>query len=309
MRYKGNPVFYKETRLRVRTVKFMLTVLGYNLLLLLIAVVGFEMVFNIRWNRYVDYSGVNMVYLVMACLETQMILFLVPAFTAGSIAGEREKQTLDILLTTAVSPGQIIWGKLVSCISSAVLLVFSSLPVLSIVLTVGGIGLSDLFEVVFVLFLESVFIGSVGILASVLFRKTVHATVFSFGIVLFLCFGTVAVAAVAYLAQQMYYWNVMQGVGEVPRVSWVLLILLFNPVATMVHLISHQYGSVREFYTLVENMGGLPPFLLEHWCLVSLLLQMVCAVIFLVLSEKLLNPLYQVWWKRKGCQKTTDVRQ
>lgn len=294
MKYKGNPVFQKETRLRVRTVKFMLTVLGYNLFLLLIAVIGFEMVFNIHWNNYVDYSGVNMVYLAMSCLETLMIIFLVPAFTAGSIAGEREKQTLDILLTTAVSPGQIIWGKLVSCISSAVLLVFSSLPILSIVLTVGGIGLSDLFEMVFVLFLVSVFIGSIGILASVLFRKTVHATVFSFGVVLFLCLGLAAIVAAAYLVQQMYYWNVMRGVGAVPRVSWVALLLLFNPVATVVQLIISQYGNVREFYTFVENMGGLPPFILEHWCVISLLLQMICASALLVLSEKLLNPLHSM---------------
>lgn len=294
MKYKGNPVFQKETRLRVRTVKFMLTVLGYNLFLLLIAVIGFEMVFNIHWNNYVDYSGVNMVYLAMSCLETLMIIFLVPAFTAGSIAGEREKQTLDILLTTAVSPGQIIWGKLVSCISSAVLLVFSSLPILSIVLTVGGIGLSDLFEMVFVLFLVSVFIGSIGILASVLFRKTVHATVFSFGVVLFLCLGLAAIVAAAYLVQQMYYWNVMRGVGAVPRVSWVALLLLFNPVATVVQLIISQYGNVREFYTFVENMGGLPPFILEHWCVISLSLQMICASALLVLSEKLLNPLHSM---------------
>ena len=37
-----------------------------------------------------------------------------PVFLAGSITGERERQTLDLLLTTTVSPWQILWGKLIT---------------------------------------------------------------------------------------------------------------------------------------------------------------------------------------------------
>jgi len=35
-----------------------------------------------------------------------------PVFLAGSISGERERQTLDLLLTSTISPWQILWGKL-----------------------------------------------------------------------------------------------------------------------------------------------------------------------------------------------------
>jgi hypothetical protein len=35
-----------------------------------------------------------------------------PVFTAGAITGERERQTLDLLLTTTISASQILWGKL-----------------------------------------------------------------------------------------------------------------------------------------------------------------------------------------------------
>jgi ABC-type transport system involved in multi-copper enzyme maturation permease subunit len=35
-----------------------------------------------------------------------------PVFTAGSVTGERERQTLDLLLTTTISSWQIMWGKL-----------------------------------------------------------------------------------------------------------------------------------------------------------------------------------------------------
>jgi ABC-type transport system involved in multi-copper enzyme maturation permease subunit len=39
-------------------------------------------------------------------------LLTAPVFNAGSITSERERQTLDLLLTTTVSSSQILWGKL-----------------------------------------------------------------------------------------------------------------------------------------------------------------------------------------------------
>ena len=37
-----------------------------------------------------------------------------PVFSAGSVTGERERQTLDLLLTTLITPWQMLWGKLFS---------------------------------------------------------------------------------------------------------------------------------------------------------------------------------------------------
>ncbi len=37
-----------------------------------------------------------------------------PVFSAGSLTGERERQTLDLLLTTTLSPWTILWGKLLA---------------------------------------------------------------------------------------------------------------------------------------------------------------------------------------------------
>jgi len=50
-----------------------------------------------------------------------------PVFLAGGICGERERQTLDLLLTSTITPGQILWGKLlvglrVSCVLTGFLL-------------------------------------------------------------------------------------------------------------------------------------------------------------------------------------------
>ncbi|MBN2473687.1 MAG: ABC transporter permease subunit [Pirellulales bacterium] len=54
-----------------------------------------------------------------------------PVFSAGAITNERERQTLELLLTTAVSPWQILWGKLVSSLRvSCVLTSFLVWPLL-----------------------------------------------------------------------------------------------------------------------------------------------------------------------------------
>ncbi|MEO1496840.1 MAG: ABC transporter permease subunit [Planctomycetota bacterium] len=37
-----------------------------------------------------------------------------PVFSAGSVSSERERQTLDLLLVTLITPAQMLWGKLLS---------------------------------------------------------------------------------------------------------------------------------------------------------------------------------------------------
>ena len=53
-----------------------------------------------------------------------------PVFTAGSVTSERERQTLDLLLTTLITPWQMMWGKLLSGLRvSSVLTAFLMWPV------------------------------------------------------------------------------------------------------------------------------------------------------------------------------------
>ena len=53
-----------------------------------------------------------------------------PVFSAGSVTSERERQTLDLLLTTLITPWQMLWGKLISGLRvSSVLTSFLMWPV------------------------------------------------------------------------------------------------------------------------------------------------------------------------------------
>ena len=54
-----------------------------------------------------------------------------PVFSAGSVTSERERETLDLLLTTSITPWQILWGKFIAGLRvSSVLTMFLLWPVL-----------------------------------------------------------------------------------------------------------------------------------------------------------------------------------
>ena len=68
------------------------------------------------------------IFAALLMLETLLVVFLAPAFTAGAISLEREKQTLDLLITTPISSLAIVIGKLLSALTYVFILIVASLP-------------------------------------------------------------------------------------------------------------------------------------------------------------------------------------
>jgi ABC-type transport system involved in multi-copper enzyme maturation permease subunit len=290
---KINPVYKKELKISVRSIKIAFTLLGYNLILALIGLVAFYLTFE--GNGYVstNYSDILNIYLTISVIEIALVLFLVPAFTAGAISGERERQTLEMLLTTQLRPIQIILGKLSSCISTILLLVISSLPVLSIVFAVGGIQILDLIQLIFLAFVTAIFIGSIGLFFSTLFKKTVPATVFTYGTVIFLILGTIFIVVVTYMMISMNIENQYTGTGTMKEadIGYLLLIFLVNPAITLISMVTKQYGSTAFVENMFTEFGTINPFIMEHWFVISIIVQLVISGILILLTARLLDPL------------------
>ena len=286
-----NPVYGKEIKLKVRSVRFAVIIFFFNLMLGIIAITGFEVMFNMHLNPYVDYSGAAKVFYILISMEIIVVMFLIPAFTAGSIAGEREKQTLDILLTTVLTPEKIVMGKLLSSVSMVLLLVISSLPIISIVFTIGGIGMEDLIQFMLAILVISFFVGSMGMFASTVLKKTVPATVFSFAEVTLVCVGTVIIVGVVYVVAKLYYYNCMGAVGSMPDVSMAGLVLLINPVFTVIQMTAKQCESISIISNIAKALNGSMPAVIENnWFKLSMLSQVVITVILLRMSASFLKP-------------------
>jgi len=112
-----------------------------------------------------------------------------PVFTGGSISSERERQTLDLLLTTTISSWQIMWGKLLAGYRvSAVLTGFLMFPLLLSCLNFPMVTSNWKALIVFALICvaASIFNSVLALFMSTLLRKTSSAMMMSYIVLLVL---------------------------------------------------------------------------------------------------------------------------
>ena len=112
---KLNPILKKELRLGSRSIRLPLSVMFYDIVLAIVAVIAILIAALAGSSEGgVDFSGFLYIFQVIGWIQLAITLLIVPILTAGSISGEREKQTLEIMLTTPEKPLAIIWGKLLA---------------------------------------------------------------------------------------------------------------------------------------------------------------------------------------------------
>jgi ABC-type transport system involved in multi-copper enzyme maturation permease subunit len=146
------------------------------------------------------------VFGALLILETVLVVALAPAFTAGAISLEREKQTLDMLAATPISSLALILGKLISALTYVFILIVASIPLTAIVFVFGGVAPDDVVRGYVVLVATALGLGSIGLFFSALVRRTQAATIATYFAVLALTAGTFFVS---------YFWNAMTGASDV----------------------------------------------------------------------------------------------
>ncbi len=286
------PVYEKETMTSSRTVRLTAIVLGFNLILTLVGLLQLQlMVRDSVYYGEMAYSSLLHMYMLVAVSEAVIILFIVPALTAGSISGERERQTLDLLLCTRLRPVDIVIGKLMSCLSTAFVMMVTSLPILSLVYIYGGLGISDLAQLFLSLAVTTLYIGSVSIFFSAVMKRTTVATVLSYLTVIFAVVGTLLLLILVYHMQVLIGTDAVLAQGNM-MYPWNL-ILLFNPAVTFYNLLVHQIGTVDSFQIL-GNYGYY--IVTEHvtsswWWIVSSGLQVFLSMLFIQLASRAVCPL------------------
>lgn len=181
-----NPVLEKEFRLRMRTIRSPLALLAYLVVIGLLALGYIYMEMHNRGSRGFTPESSRMLFYFLSGAQLVLVCFMAPGLTAGVISGEREKQTLNILLTTQQSSTTIILSKLFSALSFMFLIVFATLPVYSIVFLFGGISPGQLVAVFGFYVLVMIALGSLGVLFSTLLKKTVVSLIVTYGVGLFL---------------------------------------------------------------------------------------------------------------------------
>src|SRR5690606_3841136 len=122
-------------------------------------------------------------------IELLLIVFIAPAFTAGAITGERERQTYDLLKTTLLASPSFVIGKLESALGYILLLLLAAIPLQSIAFLFGGVSEIELLLAFVILAVAAVTLGTVGIYFSAAMQRTLTASVRAYSVSLMATFG------------------------------------------------------------------------------------------------------------------------
>jgi ABC-type transport system involved in multi-copper enzyme maturation permease subunit len=187
-----NPIVSKELRTRMRGWHAFALLTGY---LCVIGGLGW-IVYDVDIASSGNIVGLGStgaeVFRALAGVVMATVALVVPGLVGPTISGERERQTLDLLLVTPLGPGRIVLGKLFSALAFVVLLVIACVPLFSVAFLLGGVSLSEVLEVVAFTLVGAITIGALSMLVSVLMRRVSSATVVSYLVMLALTIGPIA---------------------------------------------------------------------------------------------------------------------
>lgn len=293
---KINPVYKMETKVSSRSFRLALTLVFFNAILALVTLLNmYSVVERVKLTADIQYSSFTNLYTFVAVVEFVMLMFIMPALTSGSISGERERQTLDLLLTTTMKPREIILGKLASSFVTMFLLIVSSFPLLAVSFVYGGVMIYDVFLLLLCYLAVALLCGSMGIFFSSLFQRSTIATVVSYGVLVLIAAGTYAVnvfmLSIARMNMDSALISSFQGVADQASSGPSLYLLLLNPVATFYVMISSQTGDNKVVSSLNNWFGPHPEnFIMENWVLLSIIVQLLLAALFLAAAIIVIRP-------------------
>jgi ABC-2 type transport system permease protein len=187
-RILDNPVIAKELRGRMRDRRtFILLTFYLSLIASFVCVVylflsesASGMSFDPDYRQMLGKS----IFGTVVIIELLLIGFIGPGLTSGAITSEREHRTLDLLKTTLLTPRELILGKLGAAVIYLLLLIFTVLPIQSLAFILGGIGPAEIIISTILLIVTAVFFSTLGIFFSSFLKRTLAATISSYGSIL-----------------------------------------------------------------------------------------------------------------------------
>lgn len=230
-----NPVLGKELRQRFR---FWQSAIILTLYLVVVGLFTLGFVY-LRWQHegmaFQPWRSME-IFVFLSITQLMLLAFVTPGLTASTISAEREKQTLNVLLTTELTTGGIIVSKMLAACSFTLLLIVATLPLYAMVFLYGGIAPGQVLGV-FGYYLVTMFLfASVGMACSTWFRRTGAATVTAYGLIFALGGGTGILAAFIHQLNRMSdKWT-----GQEPVSFIVQFLQNINPLLVLIRIMGEN---------------------------------------------------------------------
>lgn len=229
----------------------------------------------------------RLLFIGVVGIELLLIVFIVPALTAGAVTGERERKTFDLLQTTLLSAPSFIVGKMESALGYILIMLLSAIPLQSIAFLFGGVSGIEV-AIAFVLLTVTAFaLGALGMFFSALTERTLTAIVRVYTVAVVLVFG---LPIVSFLLFNGAFSNAISGVavkadtaiGEATLIYGDMVMSSLNPVTSAFYtqqmLIDQQRVALLDVQ-LASNGNMIP--VIAPWIITS--------VIYLGLTAFLIN--------------------
>ncbi len=220
-----NPVLQRELLVNLRTHRSFLLLLAYQILLASVVYFAWPQESRLEANADAAKRLIDLFFLGQYILASMMA----PSFAAGTITGEKERKTYEMLLASPMKPAAIVLGKLVASLSHLAILIFASLPIVMLCLPLGGVSIYEVLAAYLGLGLSVVTFGMISVACSSYFGRTASALVASYLLIL-------PLALLGVLA-----WRTFESSGELrllltvtvlPAISAAICIALFSITTT-----------------------------------------------------------------------------
>ena len=265
-----NPILSFSATRRMRSFKTLLIAGAWLAVMLGTALLVMGRLFRSGVSIQALRSGVSC-YQVLLIVQFVLILLMAPAMTSGAVAGERERQTLELLLVTQTRSFRIVWGKAMESFCLLALLLACGLPVMCLTLIAGAVTLPQILAGELFLLVMAFAAVSVGVFASTLARSTVGSTILSY--VLLLGIGALAslpllrdpgeaMTALVYDPNRLAALPAAEALGMLSPVlflnpGYALLALLQGQTGMLASLLEyHDSGRMLYGFKLMDRAGG-----------------------------------------------------
>jgi len=207
MYFLDNPVLQRELLVNLRMRRAFVLLFVYVGLLGTVVYVAWpqESTLDLTENPEAAKRLVNMFFLGQYMLMSLMA----PSFTAGTISGEKERKTYEMLLASPMRPGAIVLGKLLASLAHLAVLVLCSLPIVMLCVPLGGVHWSEVLATYAAMAASVVTFGMISLAASSYFSRSIAAEVVSyllilplalFGVLFYVVFQVAGVTRLVFLA-------------------------------------------------------------------------------------------------------------
>ena len=178
-----NPILSFSATRRMRSFRTLLIAAVWLLVMMGVALLIMGQLFRSGASINGLRTGVTC-YQILIIVQFVLIILVAPAMTSGAIAGERERQTLELLLVTNTRSFRIVWGKAMESFAMLALLIVCGFPVMCMTMIAGAVTILQILAGELFLLAMAFAAVCVGVLSSALARSTVGSSILSYVILL-----------------------------------------------------------------------------------------------------------------------------